>query len=78
VLTLNTTVTAFDEIVQKPNGRAGRVIGFVLLLGVQAFELIILLFPVWVALISVVVLIAGSAEVDTAGRTGGEGREDAK
>lgn len=57
----------------------GLAVGLVLLLGVQAFELIILLFPAWVALISVIVLVASSAESGLEdGRDGGESHDDAE
>jgi hypothetical protein len=48
-------------------------VGLVLLLGVQAFDLIILLFPAWVALMSVIILVASSAKTGIGeGRTGGD------
>jgi hypothetical protein len=43
-------------------GILGIVIGFVLLLSIQAFEIIILLFPAWVALLSVLTLAGARAE----------------
>jgi len=57
----------------------GLAVGLVLLLGVQAFELIILLFPAWVAFISVIVLVASSAEggLDDA-RQGGGSHDEAR
>jgi len=42
------------------------VVGFILLLGVQAFDLVILLFPSWVALLSILILVRAS--VGTAAR----------
>ena len=39
----------------------GMVVGLVLLLGVQAFDMIVLLFPAWVALMSVLLLVKTSA-----------------
>jgi hypothetical protein len=39
----------------------GLVIGLVLLLSVQSFQLVILLFPAWVLLLSVIILVRGPA-----------------
>ena len=39
---------------------AGLAVGLVLLLGVQAFDMVILLFPVWVGLMSVLLLVKSS------------------
>jgi len=52
----------------------GLAIGLVLLLGVQAFDLIILLFPAWVALISVIVLVASSRGAGSQEAASGGGR----
>ena len=40
---------------------AGLAIGLVLLLSVQSFQLVILLFPAWVLLLSVIILVRGPA-----------------
>lgn len=39
---------------------ASLAVGLILLLGVQAFDLVILLFPAWVALLSIVILVRAS------------------
>ena len=45
----------------KWSALAGLAVGFVLLLGVQAFDMVILLFPLWVGLVSVLLLVKSSA-----------------
>ena len=44
---------------------AGLAVGLVLLLGVQAFDMVVLLFPVWVGLMSVLLLAKSSGQATT-------------
>jgi hypothetical protein len=43
----------------------GLAVGLVLLLGVQAFDMVILLFPIWVGLMSVLLLTRSSGQATT-------------
>ncbi len=62
---VTSTILLRTRAVARWAGFIGIVIGLVLLLSVQAFEIIILLFPAWVALLSVLTLLGSRAEETT-------------